>query len=104
MIAFQASDNSSLVGIIPFDELGYLYGKVGGMAWETDYERIRGSNRSRSDDSGTDFTYGFGFAFAFQQKYEFRLEFERLNELDDNFTPGGDYITALTFAGAVNFH
>lgn len=94
--------NLSLVGIIPLDYWGYLYGKVGTMAWETDYVRIDEATRTGSSDDGTDLTYGFGFALAFRNKYEFRIEFERLNELDDRFTPGGDSITQFSFAGVIN--
>jgi len=95
--------NFSLLGIIPFDDFGYLYGKAGYMAWKTDYETTDSSGRTSSDDDGTDFTYGLGFAFTFQNKYELRLEFERLNELDDNFDSGGAYITNFTIAGGINF-
>lgn len=95
--------NFSLLGIIPFDDFGYLYGKAGFMAWQTDYTRIDTGGKTTSDDDGTDFTYGIGFAFLFQKKYELRLEFERLNELDDNFDSGGAYITNFTLAGGINF-
>jgi OOP family OmpA-OmpF porin len=94
--------NFSLHGIIPVSELGYFYGKAGFMAWETDYTRV-GTSTTRTSDDGTDFTFGAGFAFAFAEKYEFRVEFERLNELDDNFTPGGSYITVISFGGTINF-
>jgi len=94
--------NFSLLGIIPVSEVGYFYGKAGFMAWETDYTRVD-TVTTTSDDDGTDFTFGAGFAFAFAEKYEFRVEFERLNELDDNFTPGGSYITVFSFGGTINF-
>jgi OOP family OmpA-OmpF porin len=94
--------NFSLHGIIPISEIGYFYGKAGFMAWETDYTRVDAVTTT-SDDDGTDFTFGAGFAFAFDQKYEFRLEFERLNELDNNFTPGGSYITVFSLGGTINF-
>lgn len=94
--------NFSLHGIIPVSELGYFYGKAGFIAWETDYTRV-GTTTTTSDDDGTDFTFGAGFAFTFAEKYEFRVEFERLNELDDNFTPGGSYITLFSFGGTINF-
>jgi OOP family OmpA-OmpF porin len=94
--------NFSLHGIIPVSEIGYFYGKAGFMAWETDYKRV-GTTTTTSDDDGTDFTFGAGFAFAFAEKYEFRVEFERLNELDDDFTPGGSYITMFSFGAAIKF-
>jgi hypothetical protein len=93
--------NFSLLGIIPIENTGYLYGKVGFMAWETDY--TRSDTSTTIDDDGTDFTFGIGFAWAFQNRYEFRIEFERLNELDDNFNSGGSYITNLTFGGNIRF-
>jgi OOP family OmpA-OmpF porin len=93
--------NFSLLGIIPIENTGYLYGKVGFMAWETDY--TRSDTSTTSDDDGTDFTFGIGFAWAFQNRYEFRIEFERLNELDDNFNSGGSHITNLTFGGNIRF-
>ena len=94
--------NLSLHLIMPFDHFGYLYGKAGVMAWETDYTRIDTAT-TRSSDEGSEFTYGAGFAFTFDERYELRLEFERLNELDDNFTPGGSSITVFSFAGVINF-
>jgi outer membrane immunogenic protein len=95
--------NFSLLGIIPFDDFGYLYGKVGFMAWQTDYTRADNGSKTSSNDDGTDFTYGLGYAFSIQDKYELRLEFERLNELDDNFDSGGAYITNFSLTGGINF-
>lgn len=95
--------NFSLLGIIPFDDFGYLYGRAGMMAWQTDYTRDEAGTKTSSDDDGTDFTFGLGFAFSIQDKYELRLEFERLNELDDSFDSGGAYITNFTLAGGINF-
>jgi OmpA-OmpF porin, OOP family len=92
--------NLSLLGIIPVSGLGYFYGKVGMMAAQTDYQRIAAST-TRSDDDSTDFTYGAGFAFTFGEKYDFRIEFERLNELNDDFTPGGSFITVFSFGGTI---
>ena len=94
--------NLSLHGIIPVSDFWYFYGKAGFMAWETDYTRV-GTSTTRTDDDGTDFTFGAGFAFIFNEKYEFRGEFERLNELDDNFTPGGAYITVFSLGGTIHF-
>jgi hypothetical protein len=94
--------NFSLLGIIPTENVGYLYGKVGFMVWETDYTRVD-TTTTTSSENGTDFTFGIGYAFAFQNRYEFRLEFERLNELDDNFNSGGSYITNFTIGGNISF-
>jgi len=94
--------NLSLLGIIPVSDLGYFYGKVGAMAAQTDYQRIE-TTTTRSDDDSTDFTFGAGFAFTVGQQYDFRVEFERLNELNDDFTPGGSYITVFSFGGTIYF-
>ena len=92
--------NFSLLGIIPVNELGYFYGKVGYMIWDTDYTRIE-TSIERSDDDGDDFTYGIGFAFMFNQPYDFRIEYEKLNELGDEFVPGGDSITVFSIGGTI---
>lgn len=94
--------NLSLLGLIPVTDLGYFYGKVGAIAAQTDYQRID-TVTTRSDDDSTDFTFGAGFAFTFDKKYDVRVEFERLNELNDDFTPGGSYITVFSFGGTIYF-
>jgi OOP family OmpA-OmpF porin len=95
--------NFSFLGIIPFESSGYLYGKAGFMSWKTDYSSDESGTTTTSDDDGTDFTFGIGYAFIIQDSYEFRVEFERLNELNDDFNDGGSYITNLTFGGNVYF-
>lgn len=97
--------NFSLLGILPPGNFGYLYGKVGIMVWQTDYTRVDHTTNATTsnDDDGTDFTFGIGLAFAFANKYEFRIELERLNELDDNFNSGGSYITNFTLGGNIRF-
>lgn len=92
--------NFSLHGIIPVADVGYFYGKAGYMLWDTEYTRID-SSVERIDDDGGDFTYGVGFAFMFDEQYDFRIEFERLNELGDEFVPGGDSITVFSFGGSI---
>jgi hypothetical protein len=92
----------SLLGIIPFSELGYFYGKAGYMAWNADYTRT-GTSTTHSDEVGTDFTYGAGFAFTFSPDYDFRIEFEHLNDLGDDFVPGGAPIEVLYLSGSINF-
>ena len=97
--------NLSLLGIIPVSEFGFFYGKAGYMAWNADYTRNSGSDSSsRSDEDGSDFTYGAGFAFTFSPDYDFRIEFERLNDLGDDFVPGGAPIEVLYFAGSIKFY
>lgn len=92
--------NLSLHGIIPVEGIGYFYGKIGYMLWDTEYTRI-GVSRSVSDDDGEELTYGLGFAFLFGGRYDFRVEYERLNELGDEFVPGGDHITVFSFGGTI---
>ena len=94
--------NLSLLGIIPVSDMGYFYGKAGYMWWDAEYSRS--NNTKTSDESGGDFTYGAGFAFTFNPDYDFRIEFERLNELGDDFTHGGAEVVVLYFAGNVNFN
>ena len=92
--------NFSLHGIIPVADVGYFYGKAGYMLWDTKYTRIDTRVVSSNDDGG-DFTYGIGFAFLFGQTYDFRIEWERLNELGNEFVPGGDNITSISFGGTI---
>ena len=92
--------NLSLHGIIPLDQFGYFYGKLGAIAWEADY-RSSDSPGDRVSGDGTDLSYGIGFAFILDGKYDLRIEYERLNELDDEFTPGGAAIDSLNFTGSV---
>ncbi len=54
-----------------------------------------------SEDESSDFTYGIGFAFNFDDDYDFRVEFERLNELNDDFVVGGSSITSFSFGGTI---
>jgi hypothetical protein len=95
--------NFSLLGILPPGNFGYLYGKVGIMAWQTDYTWTDDYTTTSNNDDGTDFTFGIGLAFAVGNKYEFRIELERLNELDDNFNSGGSHITNLSLGGNYRF-
>ncbi len=92
--------NLSLHAIIPVGDVGYFYGKAGYMFWDTEYTRID-NGVEHIDDDGGDFTYGIGFAFEFNQNYDLRIEYERLNELGDEFVPGGDAITVFTIGGTI---
>jgi OOP family OmpA-OmpF porin len=95
--------NLSLLGIIPVSNVGFFYGKAGYMAWSADYTR-NGTSTTRSNEDGTDFTYGAGFTFTFSPDYDVRIEFERLNDLGDDFVPGGAPIEVLYLSGTINFH
>ena len=90
----------ALLGIIPTNGAGFFYGKAGILAWQADYTRITDVTTTSSED-GTDFTYGAGYAFEFNENYDFRIEFERLNELGDDFDPGGSAITTLNISGTI---
>ena len=50
------------------------------------------------------FTYGAGFAFLFGGQYDFRIEYERLHELGDDFIPGGEAVDVLSFGGTIYFN
>ena len=94
--------NLSLLGIIPLTDVGYFYGKAGVTATDTDITRS-GTDTGSSSESGSDFSYGAGFAYTFG-KYDFRIEYERLYELGDDYEPGGSTVTVLNFAGTIYFH
>ncbi len=96
--------NLSLVAIIPTGNVGYLYGKIGAIAWQADYRRFESGSSTSSEDDGTDFTYGAGFAWQFDEKYELRFEFERLHELGDEFTLGGAYVSNFLIGGVIQFN
>ena len=90
----------ALLGIIPTNGLGFFYGKFGIMTWQADYTRITDVTTTSSEE-GTDFTYGAGYAFEFNEIYDFRIEFERLNELGDDFDPGGSAVTTLNVSASI---
>jgi OOP family OmpA-OmpF porin len=93
--------NFSFLGIIPVSDFGYFYGKAGYMLWDAEYERDDTSGTI--DEDGEDFTYGAGFAFTFSEEYDFRLEFERLNEFGNDFVSGGSPVTVFYLSGTINF-
>ena len=84
---------------------GILFLLVFSLHAETDADyTLTGINRGNSDEEGSDFTYGAGFAFTFSEDYDFRIEYERLNDLGDNFVAGGAPIEVLYFAGSIYIH
>ena len=101
-IADSEGINLSIHGIIPVMENMAIYGKIGTMAWDTRYTRI-GTSTVSSTDQGTDFTFGAGFYMQWDDKYQLRFEFERLNELGNEFVPGGSDITLWSLGGAIHF-
>lgn len=94
--------NVSLLGIIPVMEVLDLYGKMGWMVWDTDYARFGAINDTLADD-GTDFTFGAGLSWRLEDKYQLRMEFERLNKLGNEYTTGGANISVWSFGGAIHF-
>ena len=102
-VAESEGINLSLLGIIPTGEVGYFYGKAGVMASESTITRSDKSETRKSDEDSTDITYGLGYAFTFGGIYDFRIEFERLNELSDDFISGGESITSLNLGGTIYF-
>lgn len=100
-IAESEGINFSLLGIIPFSDAAFFYGKAGYMISDTRYTRVTNGNSSSTDDESGDFTYGLGFALRFNRNYDFRVEFERLNDLDDDFIAGGDSITSFSIGGSI---
>ena len=42
-------------------------------------------------------------AFTFSDQYDFRIEYERLNDLNDDFVAGGSSITSFSFGGSIYF-
>ena len=100
-IAESEGVNFSLLGIIPISEYSFFYGKAGYMLSDTRYTRVEGGNTTTTDDESSDFTYGLGFAMRFNRRYDFRVEFERLNDLGDDYKPGGDSITSFSIGGSI---
>lgn len=100
-IAQSEGLNLSLVGLIPFNEFGFFYGKAGYMLADTRYSRIEGGVTTQTDDESGDFSFGAGVAFRFGQHYDIRAEFESLNDLSGDFAPGGDTITSFSIGGTV---
>jgi len=93
--------NLSVLGIIPFSDSMFLYGKAGYMATDVRYRRFEGGVTSSTDKTENDFTYGFGFGFRFNEIYDFRVEYERLTDLGDEFVPGGDHVTSFSLGGTI---
>lgn len=100
-IAESEGLNVSLVGIIPFNEFSFMYGKFGYMASSTRYQQVDAGGTTVSEDDRGDFTYGAGFAFRFAHKYDVRAEFESLNDLTGDYAPGGDTITSFSIGGTI---
>ena len=100
-IAESEGINLSLIGIIPVGEAAFFYGKAGYILSDTTYTRVENGVTTKTDDDGSDFTFGAGFGFRFNRKYDLRAEFESLNDLSDDYVPGGDTITSFSIGGTI---
>lgn len=100
-IAESEGLNLSLVGIIPIGGGSFFYGKAGYMLSDTTYSRVESGLTTKTEDQRSDFTFGAGFGFRFNNKYDIRAEFESLNDLTDDYVPGGDTITSFSIGGTI---
>ncbi|MDJ0881778.1 MAG: outer membrane beta-barrel protein [Gammaproteobacteria bacterium] len=98
--------NISLLALIPISEELELFAKMGHMTSDTSYTRTTTITETSSEDE-SNFTYGAGLLWEFESvdknQYQLRLEFEKLQELGDQFISGGANITAWSFGGAILF-
>lgn len=94
--------NFSLIGILTTrSPLVEFFGKIGLLYWDatiTGSELVAGA----VSDNGTDISLGIGASLG-NDKYAFRLEYEGLNKLGDEYKPGGSRITVLSIAGVFYF-
>jgi len=96
--AESTGTNISIVGIYPVGDYQAdsfnleLFGKLGLLRWDTMV--INHTSGVSSDDDGTDPSYGIGASVG-GEKLFFTLEFEVLNEVNGEYSPGG---TTLTYA------
>ncbi len=97
--------NFSILALIPLGSEFELYAKMGHMIHETKYTSSASTETSREDESNM--TFGAGLLWEFEsvddRRYQLRFEFEKLQELDDQFISGGTNLTAWSFGGALLF-
>lgn len=76
--------NASAVGILPLGEKFNVFGKLGFIMWDADFE-VSGSVvgpdidedfRDRGTDDGTDLSWGIGAGFNFTENLGVRLEYQ----------------------------
>ncbi len=98
--------NLSLLAFIPITENVDLFAKMGHMRHATKYTRSSTITETSSEDD-SNFTFGAGVLWEFdsvdQQRYQLRIEFEKLQELSDDFIAGGTNLTAWSFGGTLLF-
>jgi len=98
--------NISILAFIPLSEGFELYAKMGHMTSDTKYTRTSNITETSTEDE-SNFTFGAGLLWDFESvdenRYQLRFEFEKLQELSDQFVSGGANITAWSFGGAILF-
>ena len=75
--------NASAVGILPLGEKFNVFGKLGFIVWDADFEAELDTNvpgiedfRERGTDDGTDISWGIGAGFDFTENFGVRLEYQ----------------------------
>lgn len=98
--------NFSIVGIYPVGDYQAdsfnleLFGKLGLLLWDTTV--INHTSGASFDDDGTDPSYGIGASVG-GEKLFFTLEFEVLNEINGEYSPGGSTLTYASIGATYRF-
>lgn len=79
--------NASLLGKLPFGEQFDVFGKIGAIMWDADFEEelVVDSavvDRERATDDGTDFSWGVGGSWYFLDNFGARVEYQGF-EIED---------------------
>jgi len=105
--AESTGTNFSIVGIYPIGDYQAdsflnleLFGKLGLLLWDTTV--INHASGASSDDDGTDLSYGIGASVG-GEKLFLTLEFEVLNEINGEYSPGGSTLTYGSIGAAYKF-
>lgn len=98
--------NLSIVGIYPVGDYQAdsfnleFFGKLGLLRWDTMI--INHASGTSSDDDGTAPSYGIGASIGAEKIY-FTLEFEVLNEINGEYSPGGSTLTYASIGATYRF-
>lgn len=98
--------NISIVGIYPVGDYQAdsfnleFFAKLGLLQW--DVMVINNSSGASSDDDGTAPSYGIGASIGAEKIY-FTLEFEVLNEINGEYSPGGATLTYASIGATYRF-
>jgi hypothetical protein len=98
--------NISIVGIYPVGDYQSdsfnleLFGKLGLLRWDTMV--INHASGVSLDDAGTDPSYGIGVSVGGENIF-FTLEFEVLNEINGQYSPGGSTLTYASIGAMYRF-